>query len=61
MKEYIYYLVFRSSLPAEECREFSFKKYCDLLGLDYEKALFKAKRQFGVTFTFTVLFALVIF
>lgn len=60
MKEYIYYLVLRSSLPAEECREFSFKKYCDLAGLDYEKALSKAKRQFGVAFIFTVLLALLV-
>lgn len=59
MKEYICYLIFRSSLPAEECRQFSFKKYCDLMNLNYEQALFKAKRNFSLlVLAFALIFVL---
>lgn len=59
MKEYICYWIYRSSLPAEECREFSFKKYCDLINLNYEQALFRAKRNFSLLVLFTTMVFLI--
>lgn len=59
MKEYICYWIYRSSLPAEECRQFSFKKYCDLMNLNYEQAVLKAKRNFSLlVLVFALIFVL---
>lgn len=60
MKEYLCYWIYRSSLPAEECREFTWEKYCQLLNIDPVATKLKAKKTFGVAFTFTVLLALLV-
>lgn len=41
------YWTFRSSLPKEECRNYSFRQYCEDLGLDYETTKKKVQRQAG--------------
>ncbi|WP_297212582.1 MULTISPECIES: hypothetical protein [Thermodesulfovibrio] len=59
MKEYLCYWIYRSSLPAEECREFTWEKYCQLLNIDPVATKLKAKKTFGIAFIF--LFLLLLF